>query len=353
MKKFALYFLLVCVAHFTFAQSKTTTIVAPDAGTGAGQGTFPQAINMHGEIGGFYVDANNVTHAFYDGPTNSGDRVLTEWDAPESSSTMVSDMNWHGFETGWYVPSADSIYAKQGAIIGFMGAGKPKQYIFAQRKSTVETYPLAINLLNNVAGYWRDPASKTNSNPQCFTLSGGVTFALPNQGAGCWARGLNDNREVTGTYLDQQGVTHGFYRDASANLTSFEPDGSTFTFSNAINNSSQIAGYYLDAQSATHAFIRNSDGTFTTFDIAGATSLAAPFGFKSVSINDHGQTAGVATLANGATEGWSRSAAGVITISKPCGSDINSAITSVSILGHLVGYCGASQNLLSVEGWTF
>lgn len=347
MKKFALYFLLVCVAHFTFAQTKTTTIVAPDAGTGAGQGTFPQAINMHGEIGGFYVDANNVTHGFL----RSSATNFLEWDAPSSSSTMVSDMNWHGFETGWYVPSPAS---NQGAVIGFMGGpGGIKEFILASRKKTVETHPLAINLLNGVAGYWLDPASKTNPNPQCFTSSGGVTFALPNQGAGCWARGLNDNREVTGTYLDHQGVTHGFYRDASANLTSFDPDGSTFTFANAINNSSQIAGYYLDAQSATHAFIRNSDGTFTTFDIAGATSLAAPFGFKSVSINDHGQTAGVATLANGATEGWSRSAAGVITISKPCGSDINSAITSVSILGHLVGYCGASQNLLSVEGWTF
>lgn len=344
MKKFALYFLLVCVAHFTFAQTKTTTIVAPDAGTGAGQGTFPQAINMRGEIMGYYIDSNNASHGFLRSP----DGTVTSYDIAGSSSTVFSDINFHVIPVGWYVPSPPS---KQGAVIGFLFG---RAYIRGAKTSTTQTYPLATNRGNAPVGYWLDPASKTNPNAQCFVGLTAVTFAIPGQGAGCWARTINDNGQIAGTYLDENGITHGFLNDTQARtIISFDPDGSVYTFANAINNSSQIAGYYLDAQSATHAFIRNSDGTFTTFDIAGATSLAAPFGFKSVSINDHGQTAGVATLANGATEGWSRSAAGVITISKPCGSDINSAITSVSILGHLVGYCGASQNLLSVEGWTF
>jgi hypothetical protein len=343
MKRFALYFLLVCLAHYTFAQVKTSPIVAPDAGSGAGQGTFPQAINMPGEIAGFYVDANNISHGFLRSPSG----IVTGFDITDSSSTVFSDMNFHAIPVGWYVPTPGTNAAKQGAVIGFL---YNREYIRGAKTSTTQTYPLATNRGNLAAGYWLDPASKTNPNPQCFTNSGGITFSIPNQGAGCWARGINDDNAVTGTYLDAQGTTHGFLRDRFSNITTFDPDGSVFTFANAINNNSQIAGYYVDAQNAPHAFIRNADGTFTTFDVSGAVSLAAPLGFKSVAINDAGQTAGVATMTDGSFVGWNRSAAGTIMTIKTCG---NTGIASVSPLGKLAGYCGASTQLPSVQGWTF
>jgi hypothetical protein len=37
---------------------------APNAGTGAGQGTFPLGINGEGAITGYYIDASNVGHGF-------------------------------------------------------------------------------------------------------------------------------------------------------------------------------------------------------------------------------------------------------------------------------------------------
>lgn len=40
------------------------TFNAPDARTGAGQGTQAYGISSTGEITGWYVDANNVTHGF-------------------------------------------------------------------------------------------------------------------------------------------------------------------------------------------------------------------------------------------------------------------------------------------------
>src|SRR2546421_495539 len=41
-----------------------TTFDAPGAGTGPGQGTFPNAINPVGAIGGDYLDASNLNHSF-------------------------------------------------------------------------------------------------------------------------------------------------------------------------------------------------------------------------------------------------------------------------------------------------
>ena len=40
------------------------TFDAPNAGTGAGQGTSPLGINREGAITGYYIDANNVGHGF-------------------------------------------------------------------------------------------------------------------------------------------------------------------------------------------------------------------------------------------------------------------------------------------------
>jgi hypothetical protein len=44
--------------------ARFTTIEAPGAGTGFGQGTLAGSINEDGQILGFYLDANNVYHGF-------------------------------------------------------------------------------------------------------------------------------------------------------------------------------------------------------------------------------------------------------------------------------------------------
>jgi hypothetical protein len=59
------------VAHgFVRARDGTiTTFDAPGAGTGSGQGTFPNGhINDTGTITGYDVDNNNVRHGFLRSP---------------------------------------------------------------------------------------------------------------------------------------------------------------------------------------------------------------------------------------------------------------------------------------------
>jgi hypothetical protein len=45
-------------------QGAITTFDAPDAGTGAGQGTFPLLNNASGQITGYSIDMNGVYHGF-------------------------------------------------------------------------------------------------------------------------------------------------------------------------------------------------------------------------------------------------------------------------------------------------
>ena len=80
--------LAVCVAMCTLAQGFSAnaqernitfiTFDAPGAGTGPGQGTFPNAINPVGAIGGDYLDASNLNHSFLRAPKGT----ITTFDAP-------------------------------------------------------------------------------------------------------------------------------------------------------------------------------------------------------------------------------------------------------------------------------
>lgn len=73
---------------------------APDAGHGAGQGTYGYGgINNQGTVAGFYWDANNVAHGY----VRSSDGVLTEFDPPGSIWTVVWDINDSGVVTGTYM----------------------------------------------------------------------------------------------------------------------------------------------------------------------------------------------------------------------------------------------------------
>src|SRR5580698_4527971 len=55
---------------------------------------------------------------------------------------------------------------------------------------------------------------------------------------------------ITGYYSDANSLNHGFLRNSSGTLTSFDvPDGVNGTFALAINPAGVVAGYYNDANS--------------------------------------------------------------------------------------------------------
>ncbi len=92
------------VAHgYTYTISSNTfsaNINDPNAGTGAGQGTTAAAIDNAGDIAGFYVGADGVTHGFVD---IGG--MFTTLDVPGETTTSLLGLNNLGEAVGFDVDS--------------------------------------------------------------------------------------------------------------------------------------------------------------------------------------------------------------------------------------------------------
>lgn len=74
-------------------------------------------------------------------------------------------------------------------------------------------------------------------------------------------------------------------------ITTFDPDGSTYTNPTAINSAGQITGYYIGGTpGGVHGFLRQADGTLNSFDAPDA--YGEPVGTFPTSINSEGQIAG-------------------------------------------------------------
>ena len=75
--------------------------------------------------------------------------------------------------------------------------------------------------------------------------------------------GLSDETgALSGNIVDEAGVTRAF----SGNLTITFP-GAVTTYGDFVNAAGAVVGSYLDADGMPHGFIRNPDGNFTTIDI--------------------------------------------------------------------------------------
>lgn len=84
-----------------------TTFDAPGAGTGAGQGTYPQNVNLAGVITGNYWDSSGMAHGFLRAP----DGTFTTFDVPGAGAgsgqgTFPYSNNSPGGITGWYVDAS-------------------------------------------------------------------------------------------------------------------------------------------------------------------------------------------------------------------------------------------------------
>src|SRR5882724_13269937 len=157
-----------------------TTFDAPGAGTGAGQGTQSFAISPGGEITGYYFDGTTAVHGFL----RDGKGVITTFDVP--------------------------------------GAG---------------TGP----------------------------------------GQGTYGGGLTPSGTIMGNFLDADNVSHGFVRDRNGDITTFDaPDAGNVpgsfqgTYPFGINTNGAITGFYVDEGNVNHGFVRNKDGELVEFDVPGA-----------------------------------------------------------------------------------
>lgn len=128
--------------------------------------------------------------------------------------------------------------------------------------------------------------------------AGSFTTFDPNGSIYTFAAGVNDSGTVAGYYQDSKGTTHGFLRMSDGTITTFDPKGSTLTEATGINANGDVAGWYRDGYGAYYSFIRGTDGTITKFN----PTKGNPPGM--IGLNEKGKVAGWYTMNDYQTAGF-------------------------------------------------
>ncbi len=169
---------------------------------------FPIAMNNAGAIVGFYEDALFVLHGFMRTPAGK----VAKFDEPHAAlrsgfeGTKPWAINDSGIIVGFYEDANVVIHGfvrnNAGAFTSFDGPGT----------GTIDTFPASINAAGWVTGcfsgegpyyaFVRTPAGTIRS----FNAPGASTRA----GLGTFGMSINSATQVTGYFVDDSGVGHGF-----------------------------------------------------------------------------------------------------------------------------------------------
>ena len=272
----------------------------PNAGTGPGQGTQPNAINNSGEIVGLYFDSSNVLHSYsqvgsqyttIDPPNESKVRPFSIATGINPQGQIVggyrgTDGVQHGYMlSGGQYTTFDEPLAVHGTRT--FGINAPGQIVGIYLDANVTlrgfllnqgqytpiddplagsglfqgTIPFSINASGQIVGVYIDSAGIDHG----FRLSGGQ-FTTIDDPLGVGAQGgtqpsqINDPGQIVGGYFDASGLPHGYIQVGNQFTTVDDPAGNPpgqGSFVNGINNPGQLVGGYVDATGLEHGFLAN------------------------------------------------------------------------------------------------
>ncbi|MGA7340571.1 MAG: Ig-like domain-containing protein [Terracidiphilus sp.] len=264
----------LCLSAGAQGQSAPTTIDVSGAGTKALQGTAATAIDAAGDVAGIYIDSSGNLHAF----------VL-----PAGGAITPFDASGTG------------------------GAG-------------IETIPMGFDSTGDIAGIYRDVNDRVHGFVRAASTGAITILDVPGEDTGrmegTYPICINGAGDIAGNYSTTvttssgtNSFSHGFIRDASGTITNFDAVplpasyGSTNpgTFVISINASAEVAGFYIDGIGAEHGFLRNASGTVTTFEAPNA-GTGSEQGTVVTGIDAAGDVIGVYTDTNNAIHGFVRSA---------------------------------------------
>jgi hypothetical protein len=262
-----------------------TTFDAPGAGTAPNQGTFPSGMNLFGAITGFIRDTNSARHGFL----RARDGTFTIFDDPAAGTCSTScgtigpgqgtrayAINLFGEITGFYTDNSGRCHGYVRAANGtFTQIDAPDAGTgpFPQGTFPSEFTPMGINLLGGITGFYVD----ANAVQHGFVRAPGGTISEfdPTGSVFTNPNAIDDVGEITGFYVDASGVGHGFLRTLGGTITTLDAPGAGTgagqgTFGVGLTLNREIEGVYVDANGVLHGFVRSNRGTFTTFDVPSA-----------------------------------------------------------------------------------
>ena len=255
---------LFLAASFASAQ-RYTTIDVPGAGTGVGQGTFPQNVTDSGLIFGYYVDSTSVAHGFI----RSREGTYTKFDVSIAGTgagqgTFAFSINPETTITGYYIDASNVTHGfmrtANGHITTFdapgagTGAGQGTlvlQHQPIRRDCRIFLGP--VQCRSRILRYpgWIVPDLRGS---RCGTGAG--------QGTGTSAGiGLNPEGAIAGAIIDDDNVLHGYFRKPDGSFVVIEVPGAGTgpgqgTDTDGIGANYFVPGIYIDSNSAYHGFIR-------------------------------------------------------------------------------------------------
>jgi predicted membrane protein len=236
-------------------------------------GISPIAINLEGEIVGYYVDPSSSIHAFLRTPNGK----ITTWNGPGACTgsnlngcygSGASNLNAFGIVVGGY---EDANFVHHNFVRDLDGGLKvfdvPGAGTGAYQGTGCPGCLLGFNQFGAIAGIWSDSNSVNHGfirNPfgKITTFDAPGAGSGTEQGTGCFSDcpvSINDWGAVTGEYIDANNNYHGYLRSPEGKIVSFDPSGSVFTLPFSINDGGVITGYYADANFVYHGFLRFPD----------------------------------------------------------------------------------------------
>ncbi len=237
------------------------------------QQTQVTGLNNKGDTAGFWVNTAGTNRGFveWNGSFTSYTNPLTPH-VPGSVNQLLG-INNTGIAVGFYNDKNGDAhpYSLNQATGAFTALHVPGHSVAAT----------AINNLGNTVGIATTAAKVTSS----WLLVGThlTSFQFPG-GSDTQAFGINDNNQITGSYLDGAGVMHGFVLTNPMGPVSHwksidDPNGIGSTVVNGINKAGDLVGFYTDAAGNTDGFLATPAVTVTkNLTLMSMPSGSATFG---------------------------------------------------------------------------
>jgi uncharacterized membrane protein len=191
--------------------------------------SFARGVNDFGDVVGAYLDDDGNEQGFL-----LKKDTLTTIDVPYPGSvgTQLNAISNTGIIIGAWVDSAFTVH-------GFVY--ERGNFAHLDYPGALDTYPFGINSRGDVVGNWDTDQSTVGHG---FLFSKGQIVSLDDPDAvpeGTAANGINDRGQIVGSYIGQDGNSHGFLAEGITFAT-LDCPGAFRTTPWGINSAGQIAG---------------------------------------------------------------------------------------------------------------
>ncbi|KAJ3123751.1 hypothetical protein HK100_011492 [Physocladia obscura] len=218
------------------------------------------------QVGGFWIDADGNTFGFVRNGVSGTFTTVVNPDTGSGTVNQILGINKKAIAAGFYTDGegVNHGYTYDYFKNTFADVIPPASFNCASVTAT------GINDNNDVVGFCATTANTTVS----FFAKKGTNFVLlasAQFSSNIQALGINNKRQIVGTFVDGAGNTHGFLAEnknsdgKTFKLKSVDhPLGTGGTFLNGINNKGYIVGFYVDAGGNTDGVLLIPGGTGQT-----------------------------------------------------------------------------------------